>query len=102
MKLLLIHASSFEFEARERAIEAEPTLVLVAFVLKGGRARVVAFSGGLARELGIKAGELAKLASRALGGGGGGNDRFGQGGGDPSRLGEAMEAVRRYVSGARF
>ncbi len=92
----------FYISLGERAIEAEPSLVLVAFVLKGGRARVVAFSGGLARDLGIKAGELARLASRALGGGGGGDDRFGQGGGDPSRLGEAMEAVRRYVSGARF
>jgi alanyl-tRNA synthetase len=36
------------------------------------------------RELGIKAGELAKIASSILGGGGGGKDDFAQGGG-PNR-----------------
>lgn len=92
----------FYISLGERAIEADPTLVILAFIIKGDMARVVSFSGRLARSIGVKAGELARIASKVLGGGGGGDERFGQGGGRAGRVGEAMEAVRRYVAGARL
>jgi len=46
------------------------------------------------RDMGIKAGELVKIASTVLGGGGGGKDDFAQGGGpNISKLNEAIAAI---------
>jgi alanyl-tRNA synthetase len=45
------------------------------------RISIVAAVGAEARALGVKAGEIVKLASTILGGGGGGKDDFAQGGG---------------------
>lgn len=64
----------------EKAIQLDPSLVFVALVAKGQGMRVIVFSGEQARK-GVKAGALAKQLSAKLGGSGGGNDRFGQGGG---------------------
>ena len=51
-----------------------------------------------AREEGVKAGALAKLASGILGGGGGGKDDFAQGGGVAvGKLGEAISAVKESL-----
>ncbi|NDC51718.1 MAG: hypothetical protein EBZ66_00950, partial [Actinobacteria bacterium] len=51
-----------------------------------------------AREAGVKAGALAKLASGILGGGGGGKDDFAQGGGVAvGKLGEAISAVKESL-----
>ncbi len=47
---------------------------------KGESIRVIVFAGEAARKK-VKAGAVAKLLSNILGGSGGGNDRFGQGGG---------------------
>ena len=64
----------------EKAIEIEPELVYVALVAKGSGIRVIVFAGEKARKK-VKAGAVAKQVSDKLGGSGGGNDRFGQGGG---------------------
>jgi alanyl-tRNA synthetase len=64
----------------EKAIEIDPELVYVALVAKGSGMRVIVFAGEKAREK-VKAGAVAKQVSAKLGGSGGGNDRFGQGGG---------------------
>ena len=59
---------------------------------------VVATSDG-ARERGLKAGALVKLASSILGGGGGGKDDFAQGGGvDVSKIDSALLAIERSLS----
>ena len=51
-----------------------------------------------ARERGIRAGELVRVAASALGGGGGGKDDIAQGGGqDASKVGEALSAVEWRV-----
>ena len=48
-----------------------------------------------ARDLGIKAGDLVRGASKMLGGGGGGKPDFAQGGGaDASKIDEALEALK--------
>ncbi len=49
----------------------------------------------------VKAGEIVRIASEALGGKGGGRPDFAQGGGaDPSKLDHAFEKVREYLKGA--
>jgi alanyl-tRNA synthetase len=64
----------------EKAIESEPSLVYIALLSKGQGIRVIVFAGEQARKK-VKAGAIAKQVSAKLGGSGGGDDRFGQGGG---------------------
>ncbi|HEU4848960.1 MAG TPA: alanine--tRNA ligase, partial [Terrimesophilobacter sp.] len=66
----------------------------------GGPAKpvvIVATNEG-ARSLGVKAGELSKLAAGILGGGGGGKDDLAQGGGtDSAAIGAALEAIAKAL-----
>jgi alanyl-tRNA synthetase len=64
----------------EKSIELDPALVYVALISKGAGMRVIVFAGEDARKK-AKAGTIAKQISAKLGGSGGGDDRFGQGGG---------------------
>jgi alanyl-tRNA synthetase len=71
---------------------------LVSAIVADKPALVVAV-GELARQHGVKAGDLVKLASGILGGGGGGKDDLAQGGGtDASKLVAAIEAIRAALS----
>jgi alanyl-tRNA synthetase len=63
----------------EKSIEIDPSLIYIALISKGHGMRVVVFVGKKARQK-IKAGIIAKQISTQLGGSGGGDDRFGQGG----------------------
>ncbi len=68
--------------------------VVALSALEGERIILVVAIDDKARDLGIKAGELAKIASTILGGGGGGKDDFAQGGGPKvSKISEAMTAI---------
>jgi alanyl-tRNA synthetase len=61
----------------------------------GDRLLIVVSVNQAAKSKGIKAGELAKIASAILGGGGGGKDDFAQGGGPHrDKLVEAVNAVQ--------
>ncbi|WP_397333783.1 DHHA1 domain-containing protein [Ornithinimicrobium sp. INDO-MA30-4] len=52
----------------------------------------------MAREWGVKAGALVKIAASTLGGGGGGKDDLAQGGGsDVSKVAEALQRVEHAV-----
>jgi len=63
--------------------------------LSGDRLLIVVSVSQAAKAKGIKAGELAKIASAILGGGGGGKDDFAQGGGPHrDKLAEAVNAVQ--------
>ena len=63
--------------------------------LSGDRLLIVVSVSQAAKSKGIKAGELAKVASAILGGGGGGKDDFAQGGGPHrDKLTEAVNAVQ--------
>jgi alanyl-tRNA synthetase len=63
-----------------------------------GRPGVVVATNAPARERGVRAGALVRVAAQALGGGGGGKDDLAQGGGtDPARTGDALGAVDRAV-----
>ena len=81
----------------EKAIELEPSLVYVALLSKGQAIRVIVFAGEEARKK-IKAGTVAKEVSATLGGSGGGNERFGQGGGKSrDKIREALQLAERVT-----
>ncbi|ACQ80269.1 alanyl-tRNA synthetase [Beutenbergia cavernae DSM 12333] len=80
-------------DLRDRLGEAQAAVVVVGGVAKG-RAVVVAATNPAARESGVRAGELVRVAAGALGGGGGGRDDLAQGGGsDPDQIPAALEQV---------
>jgi alanyl-tRNA synthetase len=64
----------------ERAIELDRNLIYLALISKGQGIRVIVFVGEAVRDK-VKAGSIAKQVSSKLGGSGGGDNRFGQGGG---------------------
>jgi len=84
-------------DARQKLGEGAPSVVAVTGGAKG-RPVVVIATNQAARDKGIKAGELVRIAAQTLGGGGGGKDDIAQGGGqDLARSGEAINAVEWRV-----
>ena len=79
---------------------SEAAVVAVTGVANGRPVILVATNEG-AREAGIKAGALVRLAAGVLGGGGGGKDDVAQGGGqDASKVSEALDAIRNAIAQA--
>ena len=67
-----------------------------------GKASVVVAVNDAGRTAGVSANALVRAASEVLGGKGGGKDDVAQGGGtDPSKAGDALEAIRRSLAGGR-
>ncbi|MBC7309112.1 MAG: alanine--tRNA ligase [Actinomycetales bacterium] len=84
-------------DARGRLGSDRPVVVAVTGS-KGGRPVVVVATNEQARERGIKAGELVRIAAPILGGGGGGKDDLAQGGGSrPEAVQEALAAIEWRV-----
>ncbi len=64
------------------------------------RVVLVVATDELARQNGLKAGELVKIASNELGGGGGGKDDFAQGGGTKQeKISDAFATIAAQISG---
>ncbi|MEO9363097.1 MAG: alanine--tRNA ligase [Nitrososphaera sp.] len=85
----------------EKAIEADPSLVYVALVAKGAGMRVIVFAGEKVSKK-ARAGAIAKQVSAKLGGSGGGDDRFGQGGGRlKEKIKEALLSAEEMVAAAK-
>lgn len=83
----------------EKAIKMEPSLIYCALVIKDGGIRIITFAGEKAAKI-KKAGDIVREISSVLGGSGGGNERFGQGGGkDIAKIDEAIEKVEQVISG---
>ena len=79
---------------------SEAAVVAVTGVANGRPVILVATNEG-AREAGIKAGALVRLAAGILGGGGGGKDDVAQGGGqDASKVSEALDAILNAIAQA--
>lgn len=75
--------------------EKEEGLVSLLSATSGERLILVVSVSQSAKAKGVKAGELAKISSEILGGGGGGKDDFAQGGGpNKDKLAEAINAVQ--------
>jgi alanyl-tRNA synthetase len=87
-------------DLRGRLGDSAPAVIALTGAAGGRPAVVVATNAG-ARERGIKAGALVRVAAQALGGGGGGKDDLAQGGGtDASRTGDALGQIDRAVQAA--
>jgi len=88
---------SLVLDVRSRLGNDRPSVVAVASVAKD-RPVVIIATNDAARQWGLKAGELVRLAAQALGGGGGGKDDMAQGGGtDSARIDEALATVEHAV-----
>jgi alanyl-tRNA synthetase len=86
-------------QLREK-LGSEAAVVVLAGV-SAGKPVVIAATNAAARELGVKAGALAKIGAKVLGGGGGGKDDLAQGGGaDPARIHDALAEIRRHLATA--
>ncbi|OJV80277.1 MAG: alanine--tRNA ligase [Cellulomonas sp. 73-92] len=80
-------------DVRTRLGDSAPSVVAVAGTSKG-RPVVVVATNAPAREAGLRAGALVRVASQVLGGGGGGKDDVAQGGGqDATQVRAALEAI---------
>jgi alanyl-tRNA synthetase len=89
---------SLATSVRERLGSAAAVVALAARV--GGKPSVIVATSSAARELGAKAGGLAKQAAGVLGGGGGGKDDLAQGGGsDVAAIGAALSGILTALRG---
>lgn len=78
-----------------------PSVVAMTAVAKG-RPLVVIATNDAARDQGLRAGDMVKIAAKTLGGGGGGKPDVAQGGGqDPSKIDDALAAVKSHVADGR-
>ena len=81
----------------EKSIIIDPYLIYVALVSNAQKIRVIVFVGEKIRST-IKASMIARHISMQIGGSGGGDDRFGQGGGRfKDRINEAILSVEQIV-----
>jgi len=82
----------------ERSINIDPFLVYVALVQDQERIKVIVFVGEESRKI-IRASRIAKEISLKLGGsGGGGTDKFAQGGGkDKSKIDECLKNLENLI-----
>ena len=79
---------------------SEPAVVAVTGVANNRPVVIVATNEG-AREAGVKAGALVRVAAGVLGGGGGGKDDIAQGGGqDATKVNEALDTIRTTIARA--
>jgi alanyl-tRNA synthetase len=87
----------FHIAVGEQAIKLDLSLIYCALILKDGVIKIIAFSGSEAAKI-KKAGDLVREVSKVLGGSGGGNDSFGQGGGkDTLKLKDALLAAEQSI-----
>ena len=87
-------------DIRARLGESKPTVVALAGEAEGGKAVIIVATNEAARNNGIKAGDLARTASKMLGGGGGGKPDMAQGGGvDVTKIDEALDGLSVQAQG---
>lgn len=78
----------FHIAVGDEAIKQEPSLLYCALIVKESGIRIIVFAGEKAN---FKAGDLVREISSKLGGSGGGDARFGQGGGkDMTKISDAI------------
>ena len=87
----------FHISLGEKLIEKDPWMVYCGIFEEGDKIRAIIYSGEQAGKE-KKAGDIAKTVSEVLGGAGGGNQRFAQGGGkDKSKKNDAIEKAKAMV-----
>ena len=91
------YSSDYFIELGNTISQRDPDSVSV--FIDTNQARIVVMVGSGALGLGLHAGRLADETAKALGGRGGGEARFGQGGGrSTDNIQQAEQRVRKYVS----
>lgn len=90
--------SEYHIAVGSKAILIEPHLVYLALIKEDSKIRIVAYSGADIAEK-LSAGDLVRQISIVLGGSGGGNGRFGQGGGTVvSKIHDAVKRAEEIAS----
>ncbi|MEM3538213.1 MAG: alanine--tRNA ligase [Nitrososphaerales archaeon] len=74
-------SEDFHIMLGEKVIDQNPSLIYCTIALENKVAKVIVFCGKDAREKGLKAKEIVRKISQIIGGSGGGDERFGRGGG---------------------
>lgn len=88
----------FHIVIGEKSITLDPFLIYISLIPKGEGIRVIVFVGEAARKYDINAGKIAKIFSVNLGGSGGGDSKFGQGGGKfKNKIQEVLNYSEMYV-----
>ncbi|MCP8307817.1 MAG: alanine--tRNA ligase [archaeon] len=83
----------FHIMLGERVIDQNPSFVYCAIALEEKVAKVIVFCGKDARARGLKAKEMARNISQIMGGSGGGDERFGRGGGPLTDKAEEVKSI---------
>jgi alanyl-tRNA synthetase len=104
---ILLIAADFKGASRDmlrrigdRLKQLEKDCVLMLAGIEGNAASLICMASDSAVKHGVHAGNLVREISSAIGGSGGGKPSMGQGGGgDISRLAEALESAERIVKG---
>ncbi|WP_268541791.1 alanine--tRNA ligase [Candidatus Nitrosotenuis cloacae] len=87
----------FHIAVGDEAVRQDPSLIYCALVVKGSGIRIIVFSGESAIRT-FKAGDMVREISSKLGGSGGGDARFGQGGGkDVSKIQDAVTYAESLI-----
>jgi alanyl-tRNA synthetase len=87
----------FHIAVGEEAIKQDSSMIYCAFLIKGGGIKIIVFAGQDSSKL-FKAGDVVREVSSKLGGSGGGDARFGQGGGkNASEIDSALEHVKTLI-----
>ncbi|MBI4257654.1 MAG: hypothetical protein HY619_01740, partial [Thaumarchaeota archaeon] len=91
----------YQIALGEQSVSLNPEMVYAAFLPRNGRVRVLIFSGKEAQKRGVHAGNATKEVAKLVGGSGGGDASFGQGGGTMvEKLDEAKKALVAHVKNA--
>ncbi len=77
--------SEYHMVVGDRLARTSPDLIYIALFEENLRTRILVFCGDQVVKTGVRAGNLARELSKALGGSGGGDARFGQGGSSGAR-----------------
>jgi len=101
IRLLMEEGLSEEYHiiVGEKSINREPKLIYCGFMIKNENVKLFIFCGEEARKRGVEAGKVAKEVAKILGGSGGGDARFGQGGGRSiEKISNAEDTLKGVIS----
>lgn len=92
--------SEYHLIIGNRLARSNPGLLYVALFEEGGRMRIIVFSGESCQKEGLSAGMVAREIAKPMGGSGGGDSRFAQGGVDrrPTSIPNIREIIVNVIS----